>query len=504
MLGLPTLVMPLHPDQASFAMVGRVVSTGGFPYRDVWDLKAPGMYFLYALAVHGPFELARNVRLFNLGWTALSAALIVELGRRWWNWRSALIAALLYALIWSTDTPFWESGQPDSLAVLPIVLALLLYEAAHGRRALVFAAGLALGFVIDLRFTAALLVPAVPVVEAAAAGRAWPRVWLGRALMLGAGIAAVLALQAAYLLAGHALGEFVAAMRWGAGYTRLGGPWNPPGGPTLMAYAAVLRQDFWGWATPRLALTLPALASLAAGAFVLRDRRIAQLLAFVLLSYAGVAAQMKFFTYHYGYIIVFLALAAGWGLERALASRAGSHMRLPALATALAFAALMLSSGEVWDNGVAQWRAYLAYERRPAQRDGALLATPGYIAEQQVAGYIRARTSPADSMYVWGFDPMLYLLAGRAPANRFLFPYPMMSAWAPRRWQDELVDDLRARRPAYIVLLREYPEYWIVGHEIGDVEFIERYPALQQFLDQDYQPETEIADRILYRRRDTG
>jgi hypothetical protein len=502
LLGLPTLIMPLHPDQASFAMVGKAVASGRFPYVDVWDLKAPGLYFLYALAIHGPFELARNVRVFSLGWTAVSAALIVELGRRWWNWRAGLIAALLYGLVWSTDTPFWLSAQPDSLAVLPIVLALLLYELARGRRGLLTAAGFALGFAADLRFTAALLVPAVPAVEAGTAARSRLRLWLGRLLWLGAGVAGLLALQAAYLLVGHALGEFAAAMRWGAGYTRLGGPWDPPGGPTLPGYLTVLRQDFWTWAAARLVLALPALAAAAAGAFVLRDVRLAQLLAFVLLAYVGIAAQMKFFPYHYGYLVVFLALLAGWGWDRAITALSRSPGRLPALAAGLGVAAvLLLCSPVVWDNGVANWRAALDYARHPAHRDGDLLPTPGYIAEQQVAGYIRARTRSDASMEVWGFDPMLYLLAGRAPANRFLFPYPMMSAWAPRRWQDELVADLRTRRPAYIVVLREYPEYWIVGHEIGDVEFIDRYPALQQLLQQEYEPETEIADRILYHRR---
>jgi hypothetical protein len=270
----------------------------------------------------------------------------------------------------------------------------------------------------------------------------------------------------------------------------------------LAAFLTVLRQDFWNWATPRLVLTLPALAAGAAGALVLRNRRVIQLLAFVLLSYLGVAAQTKFFAYHYGYVIAFLALLAGWGWDQALTALSRPRAAWPAFVTAgLVALLLLLSSPEVWDNGVAGWRAYAGYLRHPASRAGEQLATPGYVAELSVARYIRDRTQPDDSIYVWGFDPMIYMLAGHPPAARFLFPYPLMSSWAPRSWQGELAGDLQTRRPAYIVVLREYPDYWIVGeYNAGDVDYIARYPALQQILSNDYQQETEIADRILYRR----
>ena len=501
-LMLPTLILPLHPDQALFAVVGRTVAAGGFPYKDAWDFKLPGLYLLYALAIHGPFDVAHNVRLFNLIWTAASSVLVAELGCRWWNRRAGLIAALVYAFVCSTDIPFWQSAQPDSLAVLPLLLSLLLYDAACGRRAYLIPAGVALGFAFQLRATTVLLVPFFPLVELTRA-RTGTRagLWLQRMLWLGAGFALVQAAILIYLVAGGALGEFVATMRYAAGYTRTGGAWNPSTGPTLPAYWGALREAFWNWADPRLFLVFPALAAGVVGA-ALGKRRIQRLLLFVVVCYVGVAAQLKFFWYHYGYMVPFLALLGAWGwdqLRGAIARHKGRATAL--LATGVISAILLFGSTELWDNGVAAWRSYLAYYRHPKEWQGSSPTISGLRDEQLVSRYIQERSRQHDSMYVWGFDPALYILAGRPLGSRFVLSYPLMSRWSPPRWQAEFVEELRERRPAYIVLHPDQPESWITGEDLDAIEYINRFPAFQQLLASDYERETVLAGRILYHRR---
>ena len=65
-VGLPTLILPFWPDQAIFSMIGRVIWEGGYPYVDAWDQKPPSIYFIYAVAIHGPFDVMRNLRVFDL------------------------------------------------------------------------------------------------------------------------------------------------------------------------------------------------------------------------------------------------------------------------------------------------------------------------------------------------------------------------------------------------------------------------------------------------------
>jgi hypothetical protein len=499
---LPTLILPLHPDQALFAVVARTVASGGFPYKDAWDFKLPGLYLLYAPAIQGPFDIAHNLRVFTLVWTAASTVLVAALGRRWWNWRAAMIAALLYVVVCSTDIPFWQSAQPDSLAVLPLLLSLLLYEVARGRRLVLILAGLALGVAFQLRATTALLAVLFPLVELFRVEAGRFRLWLSRLLWLAAGFAILQATIIGYLVVGGAFGEFVATMRYAAGYTRTGGPWNPSTGPSPAAYWGALRGAFWDWSNSRLLLVYPALAAGVIGAAVIRERRVLQQLLFVLVCYLGVAVQLKFFWYHYGYMVPFLALLGGWGWDALLAAIALRRGALVALVAAGAVAGvLLLGSTALWDGGLSSWRSYLAYYRHRAEWQQTSPTISGLRDEQQVAGYVRDRSRPGDSMYVWGFDPVLYLLADRSLGSRFVLSYPLMSSWSPPRWQAEFVDELQAKRPTYIVLHPDEPQSWIVGEDLNAIDYINRFPEFQKLLATDYNRETVIAGRVLYRRR---
>src|SRR6266566_3898106 len=45
---LPSLFYPFARDQGVFAYVGSLILKGGWPYRDVWEVKPPGIYYTYA------------------------------------------------------------------------------------------------------------------------------------------------------------------------------------------------------------------------------------------------------------------------------------------------------------------------------------------------------------------------------------------------------------------------------------------------------------------------
>jgi hypothetical protein len=118
-----------------------------------------------------------------------------------------------------------------------------------------------------------------------------------------------------------------------------------------------------------------------------------------------------------------------------------------------------------------------------------------------VARYVKERTAPGDTVYVWGFDPYIYLLSERSYASRFLLSFPLMSDWAPARWQDGFIDELRRNRPEYIIVQRGQAGNWIVGHNVDMAEYIGWFPAFQALLESDHEWETEVIGNIMYRRR---
>src|SRR5579859_3627104 len=48
LLSLPELAASISSDTAIYAYIGRALAHGKVLYRDVWDFKAPGIYYFFA------------------------------------------------------------------------------------------------------------------------------------------------------------------------------------------------------------------------------------------------------------------------------------------------------------------------------------------------------------------------------------------------------------------------------------------------------------------------
>jgi hypothetical protein len=64
------------------------------------------------------------------------------------------------------------------------------------------------------------------------------------------------------------------------------------------------------------------------------------------------------------------------------------------------------------------------------------------------------------------------------------------------------MEELRARPPAYFVAQRGQGGPWIVGHEIDPYDYIAYFPALQDFLEANYEFELESWNNLIWRRKD--
>ena len=518
-LGVPTLNYPYGPDQALFAYIGERIAHGAGLYVDVWDVKPPGIFWIYALITQIPGPEFRVLRAADLLYTGLTVVAIYALADAFWGRLAGGVAAALYGAVYVTATGYWHSAQPDSFMVLPLMLALLAHNRARGGGTAGWAvlSGALFGFSVQLR-PVAVLVPAVLVVldlrgEQAGErnGRNW---WRGPAAQRAAGLVlggvAVEAATLAWLALHGAVGEyFYAQIRFAGQYGRQGGPYSPDG-VTLGNYLSGLRTGTMFIIFARLLLVAPAITALIAGILIRRERRVAEVALLALAAYVGVAIQGKFFLYHWHLLLPFLALLSGWTAAFVWQSlRAAGRTPLAAGATLAAIGALLLVlTPNVTDRAVREWDGFVRYWAQPASRstyyDRFGLYGRGsfsYRASDQVSRYVREHTAPGDTVFVWGYDPLLYVLSKRQSPSRFLSFLPLMSTWTPRAWVDEWVDELEARRPLYIITQRGENARWVTGHNIDAVDFIPLLPRFQALLARDYVLEYRLEDYPLSRRR---
>jgi hypothetical protein len=513
-LGAPTLLFPLGPDQSIFAYIAHRISMGGFPYVTAWDQKPPAIFLLYVVALHIPAPVMRDVRVFDLGMLCLTVAAIYLLGQGIWGPAAGGFAALLYGTAYATLYGYWYTAQPDGYTTLPLCLATWLYYRFLSERHFwpYLAAGLLTGFAFQLRYSSALIGLGWLYIEwnEAQGGGKWRRRdAVRRLLWFSAGFAAVQAMLALYLLAGHALRAYLdAEFSFAAHYVRLGGPYSP-NGFTWGLFLDAARMDTVYFLTAHLFITLPAGLALA---YALRrggDGRVREIAFIGFTAYLGVLLQAKFFWYHWLAVLPFLALMGGKALADTACffERRGRTAALGGMA-ALAVLLLLLSP-QVTDAAVRQWKGVSDYYGGPARRErfnskfGAYGTEPySYLADDEVARYVRSRTSPGDTIYVYGYEPLVYLLSGRESASRFIYVFPVITPWAPANWRAEFYNDLRTRAPRYILIQADQGAPWIDGLHEDTASYAAHDAELQQILADSYQRETQIEFFTLYRRRD--
>ncbi len=123
------------------------------------------------------------------------------------------------------------------------------------------------------------------------------------------------------------------------------------------------------------------------------------------------------------------------------------------------------------------------------------------LADRLAADYRRSHTATGERVFIWGFEPLVYVLADRRPATRFLFSVPQVFPGAPAAWRAELLRDLRRRPPTYFIVMRNDAVPWASGSPRDSAEELERFPELKQAVTESYIIETALEDFTFYRRR---
>jgi hypothetical protein len=496
-------------DQGIYALVGEGILHGKVPYRDLWDFKPPGIFFVYALA-QGLF--GKNMmapRLLEVLTLFGSVAAMRRISGILFETRTVgVVAGAVTALI-HAELDFWHTGQPETFGTLFTLVGLLL-TVEDGRQHRV-ARAMGVGAVFGC---AALLKPplggGVLVCCAYLAQRERTRGGGLRSALLpllwvGVGFALPLALCLLWFVA---RGGF-SALHWtladfAPGYTKLS--WEDRRASDMLYYA--IEEAFFKFSALSAAGVI---AAITIGPLCRREREgLFLVLGVIAIHVAGIAMQGKFFPYHYGATLPLIALIGGLGLyklwRRCVSAEFGGALAFfsfVAVTIPMRYAVRDLPQF-FWERALIRLEFLLQrapYDTREAMdRELAYVADYNLSADREVAREIRAHTHSRDPVYVWGFEPVIYWLADRAPASRFTYDVPQRSSWNADYARRQLITELDANPPAVIVVQSRDVFPAVTGNLLDSRDTLPSFPELNARLISGYSLARRIEQFDIYVR----
>ena len=492
-----SLRFPPGRDQGVFLWIGDVVSGGGAPYRDAWETKGPFVFMLSAVVRTMFGASSWGIRFFDgavvLGTLALVVVLLRQAGARTAAHWSALVMAIAY-----TRLGWWDSAQPETWATAcmtgAVVVAGLHGSAAAADRqrvARLLLAGLLVGCAALVKpfFALFIVIPALVV-----ASRDPRRRWTSLALLV-AGSFLALAVTLLWFVsfgAGVVAAFIETHLRFNASvYVSLGGItwWER----VTLAGSQIARS----FLLPSLLLAFAAWGVRGEG-----ERRLASVCAvWLALALAWVLIQGKLWLYQWTPCYPPLAMLAGLGARSLWNVDADAERRAAASRVLVAALALWIAAGAVAPgNWIAAWARDTVFTRDARRWNahfGKYDLDRGSYAV--IARHLRDAVPPEKQVLVWGMEPVIYALSGRASPSRYGVNIPLVlgaDTPARRAARDRFAADLAARPPAAIVVLENDRNQLLPK---SSRELMSEVPELRELLARSYGPGRRFPDARVYR-----
>ncbi|MFI9271640.1 glycosyltransferase family 39 protein [Kitasatospora sp. NPDC052896] len=381
---IPSFLRPVwSPDEGYLASEARMLSDGGVLYDTVVDRKPPLLPWLYeaCFAVFGSLSLW-PLRVLAIVAHLVTAVLLASIARGRWGDKAGAAAGALYLLISIGLSPEDTQAATFEVFMLPAMVAAFRY--AERRRWL--AAGIAVAVCSLTKQTGgAVLLPVLWMLLQDARQRGVP--WRSALGKIGFGFALPIALVAAILTKPKGFLFWVVT---GSGdYASLDGSWWQMIGRAL-GNSAILLAACLGFVLPLARrLWLKYRGGRAVPTAGTAHGSVGDLWVWLFSSVVAVCTGFHFFGHYY------LQL-------------------MPPL--------VLLGTGAVSVSGV-RWKPVLSYSTVASLAFFVLaVAWPGEQMSQttQVATAVAERSTPNDTVLVWGMHPELYWLSDRRPATRYL------------------------------------------------------------------------------------
>lgn len=518
LLRIPAVAEPLGIDQSLWASAVRAMSRGELLYRDVWEQRPPGIYWIYLAGFQILGWTASTVVWLDILAAGATTTLLFTIARRLTSTPIAMLTAALYTAL---TMPAWLYGYGGFLerSVCESFIVVCVSAAAwcatrlreRDSTALAMLMGLAAGAAVVLKPNAGLYFPALLFWTFLYRRRGPSSALLPRWTMTAIATSLVIPVMAVVWL--WSLGILQEARIAVIDFNR----YYVSQGFAPAVYAVDFSKAAWLRIKTDPLWLAGAAGSVVALTDVARFRRLPPMPALALIWGSAAAVVIivngaRLFNSYFINALPPLAIVSAWLLAGAEASSASTRTRSPirvllAAATGILMVVLLVERG--YADRVLRWaRADSAALRGDLDPIAYLELYGGYgnnrgysaRANAELVEYIRAHTVEEDRVFLFGINGAgVYFGSDRLPAHRFLrVNFFVDSDFPDSRFRlSSVVSDLRATPPRYIIFERLHSGSTMARR----ADALPQHPELRSLLEQ-YRFDTQIEDFALFRRID--
>jgi len=496
-IGSVSLTYPFGRDQAIYAYAGKLLLEGKMNYLYVFDLKPPGIHYLFAMIQFVLGESMFAARIFDILWQSITAFLVAIItykltGQKILSLLSSFICIFLY---YRQD--YWHTLQSDGMLNLFFAASVLLLLASYDSHSFIkiFFAGVLFAVTLLFKYTVISFLPLLFIVFL-----------LDKKILFSLRIKNVLIYSLGMVFTGGIVWliyYFSGALNAFYDIQLVQTPLY-----TKIAYATesqeyifsqIVKLFLYSAYSPLILISV--FGFFYAAAKKLIDFRNLLIIAWFVSAMFSLIIQWKFYYYHFLVIIPVLSIGGMYGLSL-IKNIFQKKKYVYKFVLILFFAAFTLLAAKPYLESYSTLYSYVsgkqdlksAYIKNGFTSDSVYMISKTFKA----VDIVKQNTSLNDGIFVWGFDPLIYYLSERKCVSRFIYNFPLLWNGENIAFRNEFVAEIKKQEPKLIIVAANDPLYFISGFNEDSKQLIKRFPEFDDFLSAKYEYKTSADDYEIY------
>ncbi len=444
-LRIRLLEVPLDRDEGGYAYTAQLILDGIPPFAQSYDMKMPGLYYVYALFLILFGQTAAGIHIGLLIVNASAIVLLFLIGKRLFDTVTGIIAGAAYGIMSLSQAVQGFSANAEQLLIMPALagILLLLCGLDYRRAKYFFASGLLVGIAVVIKHQGIFFAGFAAIYIFLCFLKKLKNQWsfyLRQYLLFLLGLAIPFSLLCLYFWVVGLFGKF---WFWLFEYPQIYTARIPfhegikysIEEVTTIAHSAIL---FW------------LLAAIGLIALVSRKNlrhSILFVVLFFLFSLAAIIPGYHFYPHYFVLILPVLALLTGLGVNSIAALLPNNRNGT------IKIAALILLAAGAIIYAIVTERVYL-FELTPAEISRSAFGQNPFPESVKIADYIEKNSQPNDSIAILGSEPQICFYARRHSATPYIYVYPLMGThkYVPSM-QKEMIQQIESAKPVLLVIV---------------------------------------------------